>query len=128
MVVDNPTVIAHNFGMSEFVVGLTIIAIGTSLPKLANSIAWALKGEDNMAIGNIIGFNIFNKVILVGVSALLSPGNVALAAFQRDYRVMLAASILLSALCIGHLAGALLLCGFIAYLALLLFNPFSTFG
>lgn len=134
MVVDNATVIAHYFGMSELVVGLTLIAIGTSLPELATSIAGALKGEDDMAIGNIIGSNIFNTVIVLGVPALLSPGSVDPAAFHRDYWVMLAASILLSALCIGrkhrigHLAGALLLCGFIAYLAVLFFNPFSTFG
>lgn len=134
MVVDNATVIAHYFGLSELVVGLTIIAIGTSLPELATSIAGALKGEDDMAIGNIIGSNIFNTVIVLGVPALLSPGSVDAAAFQRDYWVMLAASVLLSVLCIGrkhrigHLAGALLLCGFIAYLAVLFFNPFSTFG
>lgn len=134
MVVDNATVIAHYFGMSELVVGLTIIAIGTSLPELATSIAGALKGEDDMAIGNIIGSNIFNTVIVLGVPALLSPGSFDAAAFHRDYWVMLAVSIVLSALCIGrkhrigHLAGALLLCGFIAYLAVLFFNPFSTFG
>ncbi|CAI1073338.1 Inner membrane protein yrbG [Serratia proteamaculans] len=134
MVVDNATVIAHYFGMSELVVGLTIIAIGTSLPELATSIAGALKGEDDMAIGNIIGSNIFNTVIVLGVPALLSPGSVDSAAFHRDYWVMLAVSIVLSALCIGrkhrigHLAGALLLCGFIAYLAVLFFNPFNTFG
>ena len=134
MVVDNATVIAHYFGLSELVVGLTIIAIGTSLPELATSIAGALKGEDDMAIGNIIGSNIFNTVIVLGVPALLSPGSVDTAAFHRDYWVMLAASVLLSVLCIGrkhrigHLAGALLLCGFIAYLAVLFFNPFSTFG
>jgi cation:H+ antiporter len=134
MIIDNATVIAHYFGMSELVVGLTIIAVGTSLPELATSIAGALKGEDDMAIGNIIGSNIFNTVIVLGVPALLSPGNVNPAAFQRDYWVMLVVSIVLSALCIGrkhrigHLAGALLLCGFIAYLAVLFFNPFSTFG
>ncbi|VEI21386.1 Inner membrane protein yrbG [Serratia plymuthica] len=134
MVVDNATVIAHYFGMSELVVGLTLIAIGTSLPELATTIAGALKGEDDMAIGNIIGSNIFNTVIVLGVPALLSPGSVDPAAFHRDYWVMLAVSIVLSALCIGrkhrigHLAGALLLCGFIAYLAVLFFNPFSTFG
>ncbi|AGQ33016.1 Inner membrane protein yrbG [Serratia liquefaciens] len=134
MVVDNATVIAHYFGMSELVVGLTVIAIGTSLPELATSIAGALKGEDDMAIGNIIGSNIFNTVIVLGVPALLSPGTVDGAAFHRDYWVMLAVSIVLSALCIGrkhrigHLAGALLLCGFIAYLAVLFFNPFDSFS
>ncbi|MEB6334186.1 calcium/sodium antiporter [Serratia rhizosphaerae] len=134
MVVDNATVIAHYFGMSELAVGLTVIAVGTSLPELATSIAGALKGEDDMAIGNIIGSNIFNMAIVLGVPALLSPSRLDPAAFQRDYWVMLAASLALSALCIGrkhrigHLAGALLLCGFIAYLALLFFNPFATFG
>jgi cation:H+ antiporter len=134
MIIDNATVIAHYFGFSELLVGLTIIAIGTSLPELATSIAGALKGEDDMAIGNIIGSNIFNTVIVLGVTAMLSPGSIDPAAFQRDYWVMLAASILLSALCIrrkrriGHRAGALLLCGFIAYLAVLFFNPFGTFG
>jgi cation:H+ antiporter len=134
MIIDNASVIAHYFGLSELVVGLTIIAIGTSLPELATSIAGALKGEDDMAVGNIIGSTIFNTVIVLGVPALLSPGNIDPAAFQRDYWVMLAAAILLAALCIGrkhrigHLAGALLLCGFIAYLAVLFFNPFSSFS
>ncbi|HEI8867100.1 calcium/sodium antiporter [Serratia sp. AKBS12] len=134
MIVDNATVIAHYFGLSELVVGLTIIAVGTSLPELATSIAGALKGEDDMAIGNIIGSNIFNSVIVLGVPALLSPGSINPAAYQRDYWVMLAVSVVLSALCIGrkhrigHLAGALLLCGFIAYLAVLFFNPFSAVG
>ncbi|EFE96428.1 calcium/sodium antiporter [Serratia odorifera] len=134
MIVDNATAIAHYFGLSELVVGLTIIAVGTSLPELATSIAGALKGEDDMAIGNIIGSNIFNSVIVLGVPALLSPGSINPAAYQRDYWVMLAVSVVLSALCIGrkhrigHLAGALLLCGFIAYLAVLFFNPFSIVG
>lgn len=83
MVVYNATVIAHHFGMSELVVGLTIIAVGTSLPELATSIADALKGEGDMAIGNIIGSNIFNTVSVLGVSALLSPGSVDPAAFHQ---------------------------------------------
>lgn len=134
IVVDNATVIAHYLGLSELVVGLTVIAIGTSLPELATFIAGALKGEDDMAIGNIIGSNIFNTVIVLGIPALFSPGSIAPAAFQRDYWVMLTASILLTVLCIGrkhrigHLAGALLLCGFITYLAVLFFNPFSSYG
>jgi len=134
MIIDNITVIAHSFGLSELVVGLTIIAIGTSLPELATSIAGALKGEDDMAIGNLIGSNIFNLLIVLGIPALLTPGDIDPAAFQRDYWVMLVASIMLAALClgrqhrIGHLAGGLLFCGFIAYLAVLLFNPVSLFG
>lgn len=134
MIIDNATVIAHYFGMSELLIGLTIIAIGTSLPELATSIAGARKGEDDIAIGNIIGSNIFNTVIVLGIPALLSPGSIDPATFQRDYWVMLAASVLFALLClgrkqrIGHLAGTLLLCGFIAYLALLFFSAFNTFS
>lgn len=83
IVVDNAKVIAHHFSMSELVVGLTIIAIGTGLPELATSIASALKGEGDMAIGNIIGSNIFNTVIVLGVFALLSSSSVDPAAFRR---------------------------------------------
>ncbi|AKA38358.1 calcium/sodium antiporter [Yersinia ruckeri] len=131
IVIDNATVIARFFGLSELVIGLTVIAIGTSLPELATSIAGALKGEDDMAIGNIIGSNIFNIVIVLGVPALLSPGAINSEALQRDYWVMLIVSVIFTLLClgrkqrIGHLAGALLLCGFIAYLAVLFFTPFS---
>lgn len=131
MIIDNATVIARVAGVSELVIGLTVIAIGTSLPELATFIAGALKGEDDIAIGNVIGSNIFNLVIVLGVPALLSPGEVNPEAFQRDYWVMLAVSVVFALLClrrkhrIGHLAGALLLCGFIAYLAVLFFAPYS---
>lgn len=87
-----------------------------------------------MAMGNIISSNIFNMFIVLGISYLLSLGSINLTVLQRDYWVMLTASILLNTLRIGrryrigHLAGALLLCGFIPYLALLFFNSFSTFG
>lgn len=131
MIVDNATVIARYFGISDLVIGLTVIAIGTSLPELATFIAGAHKGEDDIALGNIIGANIFNLCLVLGVPALLAPGSFSPAAFQRDYWVMLAVSVVLTGLClmrkhrIGHLAGALLLCGFIAYLALLFVFPGS---
>lgn len=130
MIVDNATVIAHFFGLSELIVGLTIIAIGTSLPELATSVAGALKGEDDIALGNIIGSNIFNIVIVLSVPALLSPGDIDPEAFTRDYWVMLLVSIILTVLClmrkhsIARMAGALLLCGFIAYLVLLFFPSY----
>jgi len=125
MIIDNATVIARAWGISEWLVGLTVIAIGTSLPELATTIAGALKGEADIAIGNIIGANIFNTLIVLGIPALLSPGPLNTAVSERDYWVMLTVSLILIALClrrqhrIGHLAGALLLCGFIAYLAVL---------
>lgn len=131
MIVDNASVIARYFGVSELVIGLTVVAIGTSLPELATFIAGAIKGEDDIALGNIIGANIFNMCLVLGLPALVAPGSFNPDAFHRDYWVMLVVSVVLSGLClmrkhrIGHLAGALLLCGFIAYLAVLFLVPGS---
>lgn len=122
MVIDNASVLACYFGLSDLIVGLTVLAIGTSLPELATLVAEALKGENDIALGNVIGSNIFNSVIVLGVPTLLSPGPFNPDAFARDYWVMLAASVTLAALFlrkrrrINRLSGALLVCGFIAYL------------
>ena len=74
MVVDNSTVLANYFAISELTVGLTVVAIGTSLPELATAIAGARKGEDDIAIGNIIGANILNIALVLGLPALIAPG------------------------------------------------------
>jgi cation:H+ antiporter len=74
MVVDNATVLANYFAISELTVGLTVVAIGTSLPELATAIAGARKGEDDIAIGNIIGANILNIALVLGLPALIAPG------------------------------------------------------
>lgn len=73
MVVDNATVLANFFAISELTVGLTVVAIGTSLPELATAIAGARKGENDIAIGNIIGANILNIVLVLGLPALIAP-------------------------------------------------------
>lgn len=73
LVVDNGTKIAFSLGMSETLVGLTIIAIGTSLPELVTSITAALKKESEIALGNIVGSNIFNILFVLGASATISP-------------------------------------------------------
>ncbi|MEM6161683.1 calcium/sodium antiporter [Erwinia sp. P6884] len=133
MIIDNATVIADYFGISELVIGLTIISVGTSLPELATIIAGALKGEDDIAIGNLIGSNIYNIAIVLGVPALIHPGRVDFHAFARDYWLMLGVSALFALLClqrsrnIGRPAGALLLCGFIAWVAVLYWMPEATF-
>ena len=125
MVVDNATVLANAFAMSELTIGLTVIAIGTSLPELATAIAGARKGEDDIAIGNIIGSNIFNIAIVTGLPALISPGPFNPMVFTRDYGVMLLVSVIFALLCwrrkeqIGKGAGALLTGGFIVWLAML---------
>ena len=133
MVIDNATVIADYFGVSELVIGLTIISVGTSLPELATVIAGALKGEDDIAIGNLIGSNIYNTAIVLGLPALIHPGTLDPAIFARDYWVMLGVSAVFTLIClqrsrrIGRLAGALLLCGFIVWVGMLYQFPSVTF-
>jgi len=129
MVIDNATVIADYFGVSELVIGLTIISVGTSLPELATVIAGALKGEDDIAIGNLIGSNIYNMAIVLGIPALIHPGTLDSAAFARDYWVMLGVSVLFALLCllrrrrVGRIAGLILLCGFFVWVTLLWMQP-----
>ena len=133
MVIDNATVLANVLGMSELTIGLTVIAIGTSLPELATAIAGARKGEDDIAIGNIIGSSIINIAIVLGLPALIVPGSFNPLAFTRDYGVMLAVSVIFALLCwrrqrqTGRGAGALLLGGFIIWMAMLYWlSPYIT--
>ena len=72
-VVDSASNIAKSFGMSEKLVGLTIVAMGTSLPELVTSIVASLKGENDIALGNVLGSNIFNILLILGVSSVISP-------------------------------------------------------
>ena len=71
--VNNSVVIAEKVGISQKVIGLTVLAIGTSLPELVTSVVAATKGSDDLAIGNIIGSNIFNMLMIIGVSAVITP-------------------------------------------------------
>lgn len=72
-VVDNASIIAENLGMSQTLVGLTIVAVGTSLPELVTSIVAAAKGESGLALGNAVGSSIFNILLILGISSSLSP-------------------------------------------------------
>ena len=71
--VDNSVIIAEHFNISEQIISLTILAIGTSLPELVTSVTAAIKGDSDIAIGNIIGSNIFNMLLIIGVSAFIKP-------------------------------------------------------
>ncbi|MGF1692789.1 calcium/sodium antiporter [Photobacterium kagoshimensis] len=128
MVVESAVIIAKYFGMSDLVIGLTIIAIGTSLPELAASIASIFKGEDDMAVGNIIGSNVFNILAVMGIPGLLNPSVLSPLAMGRDFYVMLAVSVLLMLMALGkrrrinRVEGGILLCCFIAYQAYLFYN------
>jgi len=93
--VGSAEVIARHFGLSELVIGLTVIAIGTSLPELAACIAGVLKNEDDLALGNIIGSNIFNILAVLAMPGLIAPGVIDENAATRDSYVMLGLTILL---------------------------------
>lgn len=80
--------IAHGFGVSDLIIGLTIIAVGTSLPELASSIIAARKGEHDIALGNVLGSNLFNTLAVVGIAGMISPMAVGPEVFSRDIMVM----------------------------------------
>lgn len=128
MLVDNAVIIAKHFGMSDLVIGLTIIAIGTSLPELAASLAGVLKGEDDMAVGNIIGSNVFNILAVMGIPGIINPSVLSEYAMGRDFWVMLGVSLLLVAMCLGksrsinRIEGAILFVCFLGYQVYLFAN------
>jgi len=126
--VDSAIFIAKAYGISDLVIGLTIIAIGTSLPELAASIASILKKEDDLAMGNIVGSNIFNILAVLPFAGIIAPGVVNPDASLRDAPVMLAITGLLFILCFSRESGsfrltrskgALLLVCFFSYQTLL---------
>lgn len=87
--------VAKYFGVSDLVIGLTIVAVGTSLPELASSIIAARKGESDLAVGNIVGSNLFNSLAVVGIAGAIEPMQVEAAVFSRDMLVMFALTLLL---------------------------------
>lgn len=126
--VNSAEFIAHSFGISDLVIGLTIVAIGTSLPELAASIASIIKKEDDLALGNIIGSNIFNVLAVLSLTGLIAPGDIDENAATRDAPYMLGVTLLLFIICfsrklgnfrVTRLKGLLLLSVFFAYQILL---------
>ncbi|QUJ67119.1 calcium/sodium antiporter [Photobacterium sp. GJ3] len=128
MLVDSAVTIAKHFGMSDLVIGLTIIAVGTSLPELAASIASIHKGEDDMAVGNIIGSNVFNILAVMGIPGVLNPSVLSPLAMGRDFYIMLGVSVLLVLMALGkrrrinRVEGLVLILCFVAYQGYLLYN------
>ncbi|TCK01979.1 cation:H+ antiporter [Volucribacter psittacicida] len=88
MLVWGAVTIAEYFGVSDLVIGLTIVAVGTSLPELASSLMAAKKGEHDLIVGNIIGSNLFNTLAVVGVAGVIQPMKVASEIFSRDMLIM----------------------------------------
>ncbi len=121
--------VATLLGVSELIIGLTIVAIGTSLPELAASIASVLKSEPDIAIGNIIGSNIFNLLAVLAMPGLIAPSLLDPAVLSRDYVVMVFLAVLLFAFIsankqgrLGRVAGGVMLLVYISYNGLLAYQ------
>lgn len=118
------TDIARAFGISEAVIGLTLVAVGTSLPEIATSVTAALRGRADLALGNVIGSNIFNILAILGVAGLVGPLPMPARMLHFDLWVMLAVSVLLGVFLwrrmpVGQLAGIGLLGLYAVYVAAL---------
>jgi cation:H+ antiporter len=116
--------IAAGFGISPLIIGLTVVAFGTSAPEMAISVSSAFKGEADIAVGNVVGSNIFNVLLILGLSALISPLLVSKQLVRVDVPVMVGVSFLAFAFAIDgrivFIEGAVLFGGILAYIAILI--------
>jgi cation:H+ antiporter len=138
--VDSAVQIAQYLGMSELVIGLTIVAAGTSMPELATSVIASLRGERDIAVGNVVGSNIFNLLAVLGLSSIVAPDGVQVAdaALAFDIPVMVGVALIclpifFTGFLISRLNGALFLFYYVAYTAYLLMaaqqhESLQTFG
>lgn len=125
--------IAQGFGVSDLIIGLTIVAVGTSLPELASSVIAARKGEHDIALGNVLGSNLFNTLAVVGIAGAIHPMAVGPEIFSRDILVM--AALTLSLFFIGYgfrgmgrinrIEGAALLACYVGYIVYLISTVFG---
>ncbi|OWU85553.1 sodium:proton exchanger [Oceanicola sp. 22II-s10i] len=102
LLVENAAIIARAFGVSDAVIGLTLVALGTSLPELATTVAAALRRQADVAIGNVIGSNLFNLLGIIGITATIGAVPVAPTIMRFDLWVMLAASVLIAPFVLGR--------------------------
>jgi len=122
--VNNAICIAKNMGVSEFVIGITIVAFGTSLPELVTSIVAAVRNQNSISIGNLIGSNIFNIFAVIGITSLIQPlqQNSASITGEISLFVMILFSIIMGLYLIGkkisRLKGLILLAGYLTYIVL----------
>ena len=127
LLVDAATQTASAFGLSDFVIGLTVVAVGTSLPEIATSILSVLRGQRDLAVGNIVGSNIFNLLLVLGATAMIASDGVPVSpsAIRFDLPVMTAVAvaclpIFFNGHCIERWEGALFVAYYVAYTAYLL--------
>ncbi|MBE0417239.1 MAG: calcium/sodium antiporter [Coriobacteriia bacterium] len=124
MLVTGAGEIARTFGVPEAVIGLTLVALGTSLPELATSIVAVARGHADVAVGNVVGSNIFNALGIIAITALVSPLSVSETIASFDIWVMLGSALLLVPLLlwrgrIGSLAGGAFLVAYVVYIGVL---------
>ena len=115
--------LAETFGVSQAAIGLTIVAIGTSLPELATTMAAAWRKEVDVALGNIIGSNIFNIGAIMGITGLIIPVPVSHIMIERDMWIMLATSVALAVICFGRITtgrtlGAIMSVAYLTYIVM----------
>lgn len=126
--------IAQALGVSDLIIGLTIVALGTSLPELAASVMSALKGEPDIAVGNVIGSNLFNLLAVLGIPGLISPLVIGSEVLTRDYPIMIGLTVMFFLMAYGfrgpgrinRLEGGLLLACYAGYQTLLYFSTLGT--
>ena len=118
--------LARRMQMSEMMIGLTIVAAGTSAPELFVSVVSALKGTPDLAVGNVVGSNTMNSMLIVGTAALVAPMVISRSTVRKDIPFAIAASVLLLVLCMNgdltRIDGLLLLAGFAAFMGYTLKN------
>ena len=125
--------VAESMGISDLVIGLTVVALGTSLPELAACVMSALKNEHDIALGNVIGSNIFNLLAVLGLPGLINPGAIDAEVLTRDFPVMVGLTLALFVMAFGfrgpgrinRFEGALLVAGFCGYQTLLYFSKLA---
>jgi cation:H+ antiporter len=125
LLVDNASIIAREFGVGDAVIGLTLVALGTSLPELATTVMAALRKQADVALGNVIGSNMFNLLAIIGITTLVGPIPVDREFLQFDLWVMLGASLLLFPFVflrqdIGRLWGVALTVLYVLYIVVVL--------
>lgn len=124
LLVDGSVALAAKLGVSDSVIGLTLVAVGTSLPELVACVVAALRGHSAVALGNVLGSNIYNILAILGITAIVHPIPFPADIARQDLWIMLAATLLLMVFArsgwrIGRREGALLTVGYVGYLALL---------
>jgi cation:H+ antiporter len=122
MLVTGGVELARRFNVSEAVIGLTLVAFGTSLPELATSVTAVLKGESEIGVGNVLGSNVFNLGMVVGTAFLIRPGSISTFVVTQDIPILIASTVVVGVIVlrdgrISRAEGAIMLSIFTAYLA-----------